>query len=74
MPKKSKVGIAGKFGARYGSTVKAKYSAIASRQKQKQQCPFCKKLGSRRLAKGLWQCKRCKKKYAASAYYVGAKI
>jgi len=70
----TKVKSTGKFGARYGATVKDKYRAIASKQNQKQQCPFCKKSASKRIASGLWHCKSCGKKFAGHAYYLGAKV
>lgn len=70
MARTKKVKIAGKFGARYGATVRERYSSIALRQVQKQQCPYCKKYGAKRIAKGLWLCKSCEKKFAGSAYYL----
>lgn len=70
MARTKKVKIAGKFGARYGSKVKERYSAIASKQAQKQQCPHCKKFQAKRMAKGLWLCKSCSKKFTAGAYYL----
>lgn len=57
------------FGARYGKTVREKYAEIESRQRKKQKCPFCKKT-AKRLSKGIWQCKSCKKKFASHAYYI----
>jgi len=69
-----KVKAAGKFGARYGATVRERYAAIAARQAQKQKCPFCKKLKAKRLAKGLWYCNTCNKKFASHAYYLESEI
>jgi len=59
-----------KFGARYGSTVKHKFGEVASKQKQRQQCPFCKKYSAKRTAKGLWLCASCGKKFTDAAYYL----
>lgn len=70
MVKKKKAGVAGKFGVRYGATVKEKYNAVASKQVKKQQCPYCKKFSAKRTSKGIWYCKACKKKFAAHAYYL----
>jgi len=70
MARTKKVKIAGKFGARYGATVREKYSAVASKQAQKQKCPFCKKFTAKRIAKGLWNCKACHKRFTAHAYYL----
>jgi large subunit ribosomal protein L37Ae len=68
-----KVKQAGKFGARYGSKVKEKWLAIASKQAKKQQCPFCKKLHVKRQAKGIWYCNGCGKKFASHTYYLKEK-
>ncbi len=66
--KKSK--SSGRFGARYGKTVRAKLVKIEEKQRKKQKCPFCGKLGIKRLSKGIWQCKRCEKKFASDVYYL----
>jgi large subunit ribosomal protein L37Ae len=60
---------AGRFGARYGQHIKRKIVDIESRQRKKQKCPFCSKK-VKRLSKGIWKCKSCKKKFAAHAYYI----
>lgn len=60
----------GRFGPRYGAKVKTKTRAIESKQRKKQKCPYCKKPASKRISKGLWECKSCKKRYALGAYYL----
>ena len=64
-----KVKSTGRFGTRYGAVVKAKTRAIEARQKQKQSCPYCRKLSAKRLAKGIWSCKSCGKRFSSQAYY-----
>ena len=64
-----KVKSAGRFGARYGAKIKKKLIKTESIQRKKQKCPFCKGI-SKRLSKGIWQCKKCKKKFASDAYYI----
>ncbi len=68
--KKSK--SSGRFGARYGKTVKARLVKIEEKQRKKQICPFCNKLGVKRLSKGIWQCTRksCNKKFASNTYSI----
>lgn len=68
--KKSK--SAGRFGARYGRRVRAKLVSVESKQKKKQECPFCGKLGVKRVSKGIWQCprKKCGKKFASGTYHL----
>ena len=67
--KKSK--SAGRFGARYGKRVRAKLVKVESKQRIKQKCPFCGKLGVKRLSNGIWQCSRCNKKFASDTYHLG---
>lgn len=63
-----KVGSAGRFGARYGRRTRHKIVDIEKRQRKKQKCPHCNKLQLKRLASGIWQCKKCGAKFAGGAY------
>jgi len=65
-----KVGASGRFGARYGKKVREKVTAVESKQRKKQMCPHCKRLGVKREAPGIWYCSRCKKKFTGGAYYL----
>ena len=66
--KKSK--SAGRFGARYGKTVRANLVRIEKKQRLKQKCPHCGKLGVKRISKGIWHCGKCGKKFASKVYYL----
>jgi len=68
--KLKKTKSAGRFGARYGKRIRFRLVSIESRQRLKQRCPFCKKLGVKKLSKGVWQCKKCNKKFASDVYYL----
>lgn len=68
MGKTKKVGSTGRFGARYGRSVKLRVLKIESRQKQKQQCPRCGLTRAKRLSKGIYHCKKCNAKFAGGAY------
>ncbi len=71
MPSKSKKSkSAGRFGARYGKRVRDKVVKVETKQRKKQKCPFCGKLGVKRLSKGIWKCSRCDKKFASNTYYL----
>lgn len=71
MPSKSKkTKAAGRFGARYGRSVKTKLNAVEEKQRKKQKCPHCGKFGVKRLSKGIWHCLKCGKKFAADTYYL----
>jgi large subunit ribosomal protein L37Ae len=69
MVKTRKVKSAGRFGARYGRSVREKITDIESKQRKKQDCIFCKGVAVRQ-AKGIWHCKKCKKTFAAHTYYL----
>ena len=64
-----KVGAAGRFGSRYGSKIRKRVAAVEKKQRKKQVCPFCKHT-AKRLAKGLWKCGSCDKKFSGGAYYL----
>lgn len=65
-----KVGSTGRFGARYGKTVKKKVAEVEKRQKKKHKCPYCNKMQVKRLASGIWLCKKCDSKFTGRAYYL----
>ncbi|MDO8622972.1 MAG: 50S ribosomal protein L37ae [archaeon] len=71
MPSKSKkTKSAGRFGARYGKRTRDKLVNVESKQRKKQICPFCKKVGAKRQAKGIWNCSKCNKTFAGGAFYL----
>ncbi|HEA46733.1 MAG TPA: 50S ribosomal protein L37ae [Candidatus Pacearchaeota archaeon] len=73
MPTKlKKTKSAGRFGARYGKRSKAILVAVEVKQRVKQKCPFCEKLGAKRVSKGIWKCsrKKCGKKFASDVYHL----
>ena len=71
MPTKSKkTKSAGRFGAKHGTLVRKKLVKIESQQRVKQKCPFCQRLGVKRLAKGIWNCSKCNKKFASNTFYL----
>jgi len=66
--KLKKTKSAGRFGARYGRSVRAKIVEVESKQRKKQKCPLCGRLGAKRLSKGIWKCSKCNKKFASNTY------
>ena len=70
--KLKKIKSAGRFGARYGKKIKTKLIKVEQKQRIKQICPFCEKVGVKRISKGIWQCtrKKCDKKFASNVYYI----
>ena len=68
--KSKKSRAAGRFGARYGKKVRTKLVKVEDKQRVKRKCPFCEKLGVKRLSKGIWECGKCDKKFASNTYYL----
>ncbi len=68
--KTRKVGSTGRFRAGYGKRAKEKILEIEKKQRKKQPCPYCKKNAARRIAKGIWLCTACGKKFTSSSYYI----
>jgi len=68
--KNKKTKSAGRFGARYGKTVKDKLVKVEVKQRIKQKCPLCERMGAKRLSKGIWECPKCNKKFAGGTYYL----
>lgn len=68
MPKRS-TKIAGRFGARYGSTLRKKWAEISERRYQDHECPYCRTKGKViRESAGIWYCRKCGTKWAGYAY------
>lgn len=63
-----KVGIVGKYGTRYGASLRKQIKKIEVSQHSKYFCSFCGKFAIKRTAVGIWDCKACKKTLAGGAY------
>jgi len=65
-----KTGSAGRFGVRYGKTIRTKINQVEKIQRKKQVCPYCKKPRAKRIAMGIFECAKCASKFTGRAYYV----
>ena len=63
-----KVGISGKYGTRYGSTLRKLVKKIEISQHSTYRCVFCGKDSVKRTCVGIWECRSCKKVVAGGAY------
>ncbi|KAK2958470.1 putative 60S ribosomal protein L37a [Blattamonas nauphoetae] len=63
-----KVGIVGKYGTRYGASLRKVIKKIEISQHSKFPCRFCGKTAVKRTAVGIWECRRCKKTVAGGAW------
>ena len=68
--KTKKAKASGRFGARYGKTVRGRLIKVEEKQRKKQKCPFCERLGAKRLSKGIWKCSKCDKKFASDVFHL----
>jgi large subunit ribosomal protein L37Ae len=68
MAKEAKLKGAKRFGARYGRTVKYLFDKIESEQRRYHECPYCKHIKVKRVAYGIWECRKCNAKFTGKAY------
>jgi len=68
------LGSVKRFGARYGRKLKLKLSKIETEQRKLHKCPYCNKIAVKRVAVGIWSCKKCNAKFTGKAYSVSKKI
>lgn len=64
----TKAGSAGRFGVRYGTKTKGMILEV-ERKTKKLSCPYCERESLKRIAAGIWYCKKCKTKFAGGAYF-----
>ena len=63
-----KAGIVGKYGTRYGASLRKQIKKQEISQHAKYLCDFCGKFAVRRQAVGIWDCKSCGKVKAGGAF------
>eukprot|EP00850_Spirogloea_muscicola_P002115 SM000008S22204 [mRNA] locus=s8:478985:480147:+ [translate_table: standard] len=63
-----KAGICGKYGTRYGASLRKQVKKMEVSQHSKYFCEFCGKFSVKRKAVGIWNCKDCGKVKAGGAY------
>lgn len=69
MAKMKKVGLAGRFGHRYGSRVRNNWRDIMEKSKGIQKCPRCEtKARNMREFLGVWHCKKCGARWTGGAW------
>lgn len=66
-----KIGSSGRFGVRYGLKLRKQVKDIESLSRGKQKCPYCNKFMVKRLSAGIYECGKCKSKFAGRAYAPG---
>jgi len=69
-----KVGPTQGLGARYGVTVRRRYSGIITEMRKKHVCPQCGLRAVRRESVGIWLCRKCGYRFAGGAYTPTTKL
>ena len=69
---KEKIGLGPlkRYGVRYGKTTKVRAAKIEFEQRKPQHCPSCLKPAAKRVAVGIYQCRKCNAKFTGRAYSV----
>jgi large subunit ribosomal protein L37Ae len=60
--------VGGRFGARYGRTVRKRLGQIESELRKKHRCPSCGSLTVKRFSVGVWKCSKCGFTFSGGAY------
>lgn len=63
-----KVGRTGRFGPRYGLSVRRRINAIEQAQFRDHRCPRCLTGRLKRTSTAIWACRKCAHKFAGGAY------
>ena len=58
----------GRFGSRFGKSIREAVLDADRRAKASYECPFCSRMAVRREAVGIWKCHKCGKKIASGAF------
>ncbi len=66
--KTKKVGSTGRFGTRYGSTLRKRTLRLEKEMKIKHKCPACSHRRVKRESIGIWICGFCGHKFSGGAY------
>jgi large subunit ribosomal protein L37Ae len=69
MGRTKKVGVAGRYGPRYGLKDRRLAGEIEAERAGKKKCPSCGFLKLRRTSTGIWECQKCGTRFAGQAYY-----
>ncbi|MFH0949048.1 MAG: 50S ribosomal protein L37ae [Candidatus Aenigmatarchaeota archaeon] len=52
----------------YGKRLRQSVATVKRKKTKHYACPSCSRTSVKRLSTGVWQCKKCKTKFASKAY------
>lgn len=68
MPRTKEVGIAGRFGPRYGTKIRKRVKTILESMSKPHKCPRCDTKSVKRVSAGIWSCRKCGYTFTGGAY------
>ena len=68
MSKRKPTLAVGRFGARYGRTVRKRIGQIEAEMRRKHRCQNCSSLTVKRVSVGVWKCTKCELTFSGGAY------
>ncbi|MFH2028244.1 MAG: 50S ribosomal protein L37ae [Nanoarchaeota archaeon] len=70
MAKEINTGTTKRFGARYGRKTKKRFGIVEAEQRKLHKCPYCNAVKVKRVALGIWNCRKCGVKFTGRAYSI----
>jgi large subunit ribosomal protein L37Ae len=70
----SKRSTTGRFGSRYGTSVRKGIAQTEAESKRKHECPKCANVAVKRVSVGVWRCGECGNTFAGGAYAPVTKV
>lgn len=64
-----KASMTGKYGPRYGVSIRRRVLEVELRQRGRHPCPRCAARALSRVSTSIWACRKCGHKYAGGAYF-----
>ncbi|MDI6721789.1 MAG: hypothetical protein QMD85_05325, partial [Candidatus Aenigmarchaeota archaeon] len=55
----------------YGKKIRQAVNEANKKARARYKCPSCSRIAVKRMANGVWQCRKCMTKFAAGAYEFG---
>lgn len=52
----------------YGKKIRKEVEAIQKKTKARYKCPKCSRIAVKRVSSAIWQCQKCRAKFASGTY------